>query len=55
MRLKPTPPFDFAKSRRFIERFSPSESEQRIEVDELCKAFNVAGIPVVAKMRGHGR
>lgn len=54
LQLKPAPPFDFAKSLRFVERFSPSAGEQRIDEYMLCKAFNIAGVPVVAKIRAHG-
>lgn len=52
--IEATPPFDFAKSLRFVTRFSPAAGEQTIVGDTLTKAFEIDGRAIVARIRSLG-
>ena len=53
-RLTPTPPFDFARSLAFIERFGPTEGEQIVDGGALTKALRVEGQTVTFRVRQTG-
>ena len=52
--FEPVAPFDFAKTLKFIGRFSPTSGEQRIDDGTLTKAFEIAGEAIVARIASTG-
>lgn len=53
--LRATPPFDFAKSLEFVERFSPAHGEQVVEDGTLSKALRVRGRTIAFEVRAADR
>ncbi len=49
--LAPVPPFDFARSLRFLEGFSPTEGEQAIAAGAVRKAIRVGGRTLLFEVR----
>lgn len=49
--IVPVPPFDFAKSLRFLEGFSPTEGEQAIAAGAVRKAINIGGRTLLFEVR----
>ena len=52
--LRPRPPFDFARSLRFVGGFTPAGGEQRVEAATLTKAVAVGGRTVVFEVASTG-
>jgi DNA-3-methyladenine glycosylase II len=52
--LRPTAPFDFAQSLRFIGEFMPTRDEQRLERQSLCKAVRVGSRTLAFKLTEEG-
>lgn len=52
--LAPTPPFDFAKTLKFLGQFSPTRDEQRLDVGRLTKAVSIDGQAVVFELSSTG-
>jgi DNA-3-methyladenine glycosylase II len=52
--LNPAPPFDFAKSLRFINGFGPMAGEQALDAGGLAKAVMIGGAPVVFRVGSAG-
>ena len=50
--LVPVPPFDFGRSLRFLEGFSPTEGEQAIASGSVRKATRVGGRTLLFEVRG---
>lgn len=53
-RLTPLPPFDFRHSLAFLEEFTPTQREQRIEELALTKPIVAAGQPLLCTLRSAG-
>jgi DNA-3-methyladenine glycosylase II len=52
--LKPSPPFDFAQSLKFIGGFAITENEQTIDDLSLTRAVSTGGQPVVFRVQSTG-
>lgn len=52
--LTAVPPFDFSAALRFVSRFSPTASEQRVEDGTLTKALRVEGATVGVRVTANG-
>ena len=50
--ITPLAPFDFAKSLRFLEGFSPTEGEQAIEAGAVRKATRIGGRTILFEVNG---
>ncbi len=48
----PVPPFDFGRSLRFLEGFSPTEGEQAVASGSVRKATRVGGRTLLFEVRG---
>ncbi|MDA4128521.1 MAG: DNA-3-methyladenine glycosylase 2 family protein [Thaumarchaeota archaeon] len=52
--LDATPPFDFAQSYRFLEKFRPMAGEQRLSEKRIVKALMVGGETIGFRLSGAG-
>ena len=52
--LRPTPPFDFAKSLDFLGMFPPMQAEQAVSEVSLTKAIHVGGRTIVFRIKPTG-
>jgi len=52
--LRPTPPFDFAKSLDFLGKFPPMRDDQTVGEDSMIKAVRVGGRAIVFQLKPTG-
>lgn len=52
--LRPTPPFDFQQSLRFLSLFAPTQREQQIASATLRKAISIDGQPLILEVGSDG-
>src|SRR5436190_17544393 len=52
--LRPTPPFDFAKSLDFLGMFPPMQEDQTVSEVSLTKAIPVGGRTIVFRLKPTG-
>jgi DNA-3-methyladenine glycosylase II len=52
--LRPTPPFDFAKSLDFLGKFPPMREDQTVGEDSMIKAVRVGGRAIVFQLKPTG-